>query len=177
MFTSNSSSNSITNSTVSRESAPKSFTKDVSGVTFSLSTPSCVATISMTRSRTDATSTVLLGRNALQPSGIAGNSTEITVVPGVTTRDATQPLFKLNKIEEIYKTGQGVLRTNRPSISSWFRQFTSITHSPINRSCRRRSSALALLCSLPRRWPGTARSRQLPRRCRDVWRGSASLLR
>ena len=41
----------------SSESAPKSLTNDVSGVTFSLSTPSCSATMSITRSSTDATFT------------------------------------------------------------------------------------------------------------------------
>src|ERR1051325_2603113 len=56
---SNSSSNSITSSTVSSESAPRSFTNEVSGVIFSLSTPSCSATISITRSATDATFTDL----------------------------------------------------------------------------------------------------------------------
>src|SRR5688500_9708100 len=59
MLMSNSSSSSMTSSTVSSESAPKSFTNEVSGVIFSLSTPSCSATISMTRSATDATFAVL----------------------------------------------------------------------------------------------------------------------
>src|SRR5262245_48640925 len=53
MVMSNSSSNSITSSTVSRESAPRSLTKEVSRVTWSLETPICSLTISMTRSSTD----------------------------------------------------------------------------------------------------------------------------
>src|SRR4029079_13250626 len=59
MLMSNSSSSSMTSSTVSSESAPRSFTNEVSGVIFSLSTPSCSATISITRSATDATFTIL----------------------------------------------------------------------------------------------------------------------
>src|ERR1035441_2476774 len=53
MVMSNSSSNSITNSTVSSESAPRSLTKEVSLVTWSLETPICSLTISITRSSTD----------------------------------------------------------------------------------------------------------------------------
>src|SRR5262245_422794 len=56
MLMSNSSSSSITNSTVSRESAPMSLTKCVSSLIWSLLTPSCSDTLSMTRSLTEATS-------------------------------------------------------------------------------------------------------------------------
>src|SRR5947208_7134031 len=55
MVISNSSSNSITSSTMSRESAPTSSIKDVERVTCSLLTPRFSQTISMTRSSTEGT--------------------------------------------------------------------------------------------------------------------------
>src|SRR3990172_1271842 len=60
MLMSNSSSSSMTNSTVSSESAPRSFTKEVSRVIWSLLTPNCSPTMSITRSSTEATLTILL---------------------------------------------------------------------------------------------------------------------
>src|SRR5712692_10777010 len=55
MVISNSSSNSINSSTMSRESAPTSSIKDVERVTCSLLTPKFSQTISMTRSSTEGT--------------------------------------------------------------------------------------------------------------------------
>src|SRR6516165_3930142 len=55
MVISNSSSNSITSSTISRESAPTSSMKEVERVTCSLLTPKFSQTISMTRSSTEGT--------------------------------------------------------------------------------------------------------------------------
>src|SRR5687767_14893400 len=69
MLISNSSSSSMTNSTVSSESAPRSLIKFVWGVTFSLSTPSCSATMSITRSATDATFTHLHKMCIRRPNG------------------------------------------------------------------------------------------------------------
>src|ERR1051326_3014556 len=66
MFRSNSSSNSITSSTVSRLSADRSLMKEVCSVTFSFEAPICSQTISITRSRT------LPVLATLPPAGRAG---------------------------------------------------------------------------------------------------------
>src|SRR5947207_1874366 len=103
MLMSNSSSSSMTSSTVSSESAPKSFTNEVSGVIFSLSTPSCSATISVTRSATDATFTVLQKYEELQLTGAWGSRAAKCSQNGY-----LQFRFEVNRIEEIHNLGQDV---------------------------------------------------------------------
>src|SRR6266850_6847140 len=95
---SNSSSSSMTSSTVSSESAPKSFTNEVSGVIFSLSTPSCSATISITRSATDATFTVLQ-EGSVRLAGWP-------LYSQLFTNRYLRRLIEFNRIEEIRKLGQ-----------------------------------------------------------------------
>src|SRR5215216_4956710 len=99
MLMSNYSSSSMTSSTVSSESAPRSFTNEVSGVIFSLSTPSCSATISMTRSATDATVTVLLERD-MRPGAALLCTGDCSLKPLLC--HSAEP----NRIEEIRKLGQ-----------------------------------------------------------------------
>src|SRR5688500_13186524 len=109
MLMSNSSSSSMTSSTVSSESAPRSFTNEVSGVIFSLSTPSCSATISITRSATDATFTILQEGNVrliralgTKPPGLASARVQqIVQYFGGMARRANN-----RRIEEIRKLGQ-----------------------------------------------------------------------
>src|SRR4051794_18117536 len=99
MLMSNSSSSSMTSSTVSSESAPRSFTNEVSGVIFSLSTPSCSATISITRSATDATVTDL-------QAGICGAGSDPQDPRNGSKTVLFQAGLRLNRIEEIRNLGQ-----------------------------------------------------------------------
>src|SRR6185503_1278126 len=104
MLMSNSSSSSMTSSTVSSESAPRSFTNEVSGVIFSLSTPSCSATISITRSATDATFTVLQEGNGRWPP--AHHRRGQGRIQPIVHQQLSSAIDRLNRIEEIRKLGQ-----------------------------------------------------------------------
>src|SRR5262245_61489228 len=104
MLMSNSSSSSMTSSTVSSESAPRSFTNEVSGVIFSLSTPSCSATISITRSATDATFTVLQEGNVRWENKRLACSSQCTA--NCSPIVAFRLSIEFNRIEEIRKLGQ-----------------------------------------------------------------------
>src|SRR5262245_32632028 len=77
MFRSNSSSNSITSSTVSRLSAPRSLMKPVCSLTFSFEAPICSQTISITRSRM-----LPVGLPTLPPAGFPAWTSVGVSAPG-----------------------------------------------------------------------------------------------